>query len=280
MTLSQPTAGRSRRFVVCADDFALDRGSIEATLALIERGRVNATSVLVDSPDWRAAAKELKPLAAKADIGLHLNLTEAMGLNTATWKLPSLLAQATLRVAPRWRLQQQIERQFEEFTDAIGMTPHFIDGHQHVHQFPVVRDILVQTLVALEPKNPPWIRICRPPAAIRDRKSRIIAALGAEALLRTARGAGFATSSWLLGVYGFEPKRDAYLAHIRRWLEAGPDGSVLMCHPSSRASTKDPLGAARRMELGVLVGDSFGNAMSEARVTLARGSEMYRPPAH
>ncbi len=279
MTLTQPTVGRSRRWVVCADDFALDRGSIEATFALIERGRVNATSVLVDSPHWHAAAKDLKALATKADIGLHLNLTEAMGSNTATWRLPVLVAQSALRLAPRWRIRHQIERQLEEFTHEMGRGPDFVDGHQHVHQLAVVRDVLMECLIGLELKSPPWIRICRSPPLVRDRKARLIEALGAEATMSAARSAALATSPWLVGVYGFDLKRDAYIARMRHWLEAGPDGSVFMCHPSAKASPKDPIGAARRMELGVLVGDSFSSALAAARVTLARGTEMYRRPS-
>jgi chitin disaccharide deacetylase len=278
MTLTQPTAGRSRRWVICADDFALDRGSIEATLALIERGRVNATSVLVDAPDWSAAARELKPLTGRADIGLHLNLTQPMGINRATWPLPYLLLQSQLRVAPRWRIRHEIERQLEEFTSEMGRAPDFVDGHQHVHQFPVVRDQLMQCLFELELKAPPWIRICRPPMPVRDRKARLIGALGAEATFQAARSAGLATSPWLVGVYGFDLKRDAYLERVRQWLESGPDGSVFMCHPSSKVSSKDPIGAARRMELGVLVGEQFSAAMAAARVKMARGSEMYRRP--
>jgi len=50
-------------------------GAIEATLALIKLGRVTATSVLADSPHWKAAAGELKDVADRADVGLHLNLT-------------------------------------------------------------------------------------------------------------------------------------------------------------------------------------------------------------
>jgi len=280
MTLTQPTQSRSRRWVICADDFALDLGSIEATLALIERGRVNATSALVDSPHWSAAARQIKPLADRVDIGLHLNLTEPLGMNKATWRLPLLVAQSMLRVVPRWRIRHQIDRQLEEFTRELGRAPDFIDGHQHVHQLPVVRDALMECLLELELKSPPWIRISRTPLPVRDRKARLIEQLGADATARAARGAGLATSPWLVGIYGFDLKRDAYMARLRRWLETGPDGSVLMCHPSTKASSKDPIGAARRMELGVLVGDFFPGAMAAARVTLARGTEIYRRPAH
>ncbi len=277
MTLTQATTARSRRWVVCADDFALDRGSIEATLALIDRGKVNATSVLVDSPHWSAAANELKSVAHRADIGLHLNLTEALDAGAATWRLPSLLAQSMLRLVPRWRVRNHIERQLDAFASEMGRTPDFIDGHQHVHQLPVVRDLLMECLVALEAKAPPWVRICQPPPAVSDNKARLIGLLGAQATLYAARGAGLATNLWLVGVYGFDLKRDAYLARVRKWLEAGPDGTVFMCHPSTKVSSKDPIGAARRMELGVLVGEPYGHAMAAARITLTRGSEMYRP---
>ena len=36
--------------------------------------------------------------------------------------------------------------QWNHFIEATGKTPDFVDGHQHVHQFPVIRDVLVEFL--------------------------------------------------------------------------------------------------------------------------------------
>jgi predicted glycoside hydrolase/deacetylase ChbG (UPF0249 family) len=265
-----------RRWVVCADDFALDRSAIEATLALIKLGRVTATSALVDSPNWKAAAAELKAVSDRADVGLHLNLTQALAAGASAWRLPSLCVRAMLGVLPRWRVRDHVERQLDAFTDAFGRLPDFVDGHHHVHQLPIVRDQLIESVLAREPKALPWLRICLPPDDDEDYKARVIGLLGGESLLQLARQSGFPASRCLVGVYGFNLRRDAYLARVRKWLEAGPDGTVFMCHPSTRASPKDPIGAARRMELGVLAGEPYAAALGSAAVAAVRGTELFR----
>jgi predicted glycoside hydrolase/deacetylase ChbG (UPF0249 family) len=268
--------GPARRWVVCADDFALDRGASEATIALIKLGRVTATSVLVDAPSWRAAAPQLLELGDRADIGLHLNLTQALQRPASTWPLPLLLARSMLRLLPHWRVRQIIERQLDGFADVCKRLPDFIDGHHHVHQLPVVRDALVDAVLAREPKSPPWLRICLPPEAESDRKARFIGMLGADALEQLARQEQLPTSRRLVGVYGFNLRRDAYLARIRQWLQTGPEGTVFMCHPSAMPSAKDPIGAARRMELGVLAGEPYAQALTRAGVTAVRGTALFR----
>jgi predicted glycoside hydrolase/deacetylase ChbG (UPF0249 family) len=270
--------GGPRRWIVCADDFAMDRGAIEATLALINLGRVTATSVLVDSPHWKAAAGELKAVRDRADVGLHLNLTDKLEPGAAAWPLPSLVAMSIARALPRWRVRDLVERQLDEFTDSFGALPDFVDGHRHVHQLPVVREVLIDSVLAREPKSLPWLRICLPPDEEDEIKARVIGLLGGAGLLELARIHAFPTSRRLVGVYRFDLKRDAYLARIRKWLAVGPEGAVLMVHPSTKVSSKDPIGPARRMELGVLAGQSYADAMSQAGVTAVRGTELFKAP--
>jgi predicted glycoside hydrolase/deacetylase ChbG (UPF0249 family) len=246
------TARAARRWVVCADDFALDRGSIEATLALIKLGRVTATSALVDSPNWKAAAPELKAVADQADVGLHLNLTQALDRGSARWPVPSLVVQSVLRIVPRWRLRNLVDQQLDSFSDAFGRLP--------------------------EPKSLPWLRNCLPPDGDEDYKARVIGMLGSDALAELAQLQGFPVSRCLVGVYGFNLQRSAYLAKVRQWLQAGCDGSVFMCHPSTRASPKDPIGTARRVELGVLAGDAYADALSRAGVSPVRGTAIFKAP--
>jgi predicted glycoside hydrolase/deacetylase ChbG (UPF0249 family) len=265
-----------RRWVVCADDFALDRGAIDATLALIKLGRVTATSALVDSPNWRAAAPDLKAACDRADVGLHLNLTEALEPGSSTWRLPSLLVQSMLRLLPRWRVRNVVDRQLDAFTDAFGRMPDFVDGHHHVHQLPVVRDVLIEAVLAREPKTLPWLRICLPPLDDEDYKARVIGMLGAASLMELAGQAGLPASRCLVGAYRFNLRREAYLAQVRKWLQAGSDGTVFMCHPSTRASPKDPIGTARRMELGVLAAEPYADALTRAGVAVVRGTEIFK----
>jgi predicted glycoside hydrolase/deacetylase ChbG (UPF0249 family) len=273
---ADPAAPKPRRWVVCADDFGLDRGTIDATLALIRLGRVTATGVLPDAPNLKAAAPDLKAVSDSADIGLHLNLTETVDKSAPKWPLPWLCAAAMLRALPRWRVRDRIERQLDYFADAFGRMPDFIDGHHHVHQLPIVRDVLIDCVQLREPKVLPWLRICLPPQGETSRKARLIGMLGAGPLSEQARAEGFPASRCLVGVYGFDLRRDAYLAKVRQWLEMGVDGTVFMCHPSMRPSAGDPIGAARRMELGVLAGEAYAAALSRAGVTAARGTAIFK----
>ena len=43
-------------------------------------------------------------------------------------------------------ITQCIEEQWDLFVSVLGKQPDFIDGHQHIHQFPFIRDILLQLL--------------------------------------------------------------------------------------------------------------------------------------
>ena len=53
---------------------------------------------------------------------------------------------------------------------AFGRPPDFIDGHQHVHLFPQVRDAVLK--VAAEAAPDAWLRQCGRPRAARRRNSR------------------------------------------------------------------------------------------------------------
>lgn len=263
-----------RRWVCCADDFALDPGTVSGICALIERGRVTATSVLVDAPQWPAAARDLP---AGADVGLHLNFTESFGHGAArVWPLAELVARCRLGAIDRRALRAGIERQLDAFEDARGCAPDYVDGHQHVHQFAGIRDELLAALSKRYGAAAPWLRSTRPPPGLRDLKSRVIAALGDRALRRQAAAAGVRTSAWLAGAYGFGGDSFAYLERLRGWLQAGPDGTVLMCHPAAEQAAGDPIGAARRREYDVLSGDAFGALLAQARIALVRGTALFQ----
>jgi len=143
-----------------------------------------------------------------------------------------------------------VERQLDAFTDAFGRMPDLSTDISTSINFRWCANQLIECLLALQAKSPPWLRICLPPPASKINKSRIIAMLGAHRLLQLARSAGFPTSACLVGVYGFDLRRDAYLARVRQWLQAGSDGAVFMCHPSTKTAATDPIGSARRNGAG------------------------------
>ncbi len=277
--MSGPPGGAApRRWVCCADDFALDTGAIDGIIDLIERGRVTATSALVDAPSWRSGARALPAGAPgnRADVGLHLNLTQSFARpGAAVWPLPELILRCRLGLLPRAIVRQGIERQLDTFEDALGRPPDYVDGHQHVHQFAGVREALLAALGARYGTAGPWLRSTLAPPAERNGKARFIASLGDRSLRRLAAAAGRPVSACLVGVYDFAGGRADYEARLRGWMRAGPEGSVLMCHPARSAQGDDPIGAARSTEYAVLASAMFAEALAAARIELTNGTSLF-----
>mgnify|MGYP000073246266 CR=1 FL=1 len=47
-------------------------------------------------------------------------------------------------------LAREWDAQWARFCEALGRAPRFVDGHQHVHQFPVIRDALLQEMDGID----------------------------------------------------------------------------------------------------------------------------------
>ena len=61
--------------------------------------------------------------------------------------------------ASTWRRsRREFRAQFEAFADAFGRPPDFVDGHQHVHLFPQVRQAALETASWIAPHA--WVRQC------------------------------------------------------------------------------------------------------------------------
>jgi len=246
--------------IICADDFGLHAAVNRAVLDLGERGRLNATSCLVDAPAFAADAVALR--ASTLQTGLHLNFTERFGEdgNDApfTLPLPQLIRQTWLRRLDKTRLHRAIARQFDRFEDVMQRAPDFVDGHQHVHQFAQIRAALVAELLHRYPDHPTlWLRSTRPLAATgigfkHRAKARFIESLGARAFRRELAGR-FRTSRALAGVYDFQGGQATYQRLLTHWLATMQAGDVLMCHPASHIMPADPLGAQRLAEYKVLM---------------------------
>ncbi len=268
-----PAPPQSRRWVLCADDYAIDAGATDAIADLLARGRLTATSVLVDAPRWPAAAASLPP-AGRVDVGLHLNLTQAFpGGRHDTWLLRELILRSAVGAVPRHAVRDAIEGQLDAFEDGLGRRPDYVDGHQHVHQFAGVRQELLAALQRRYPTDPPWLRSTRPPPGIRDRKARFIARLGDAPLRRLAAAGRLRMSTGLVGVYDFAPAAEGYWRNLARWIAAGEDGNVLMCHPSRVAEPGDPIAAARVMEYAILASDRFAQLLQDAGIRCVRGKD-------
>jgi predicted glycoside hydrolase/deacetylase ChbG (UPF0249 family) len=261
-------AAPERAIVVCLDDYGLHAGVNAAALALAQQGRLSAIGCMVGAPQWRAGAPALATLdRERVDIGLHLDLTEFPLLPGVRAGLSQWLLRSYAGAVDRALLRRELDAQFDAFESALGRPPAYIDGHQHVHQLPVVRDAL---LAALRARGwAPWLRSTRRPAGGGWGKAWVIETLGEAALRREAKRDGLRQNGHLLGVYGFDGDAARYLALLRAWLMHASEGDVLMCHPALQAPQDDAIGAARVREYAVFAGPQFARVLEDAKLRVA-----------
>lgn len=257
----------TKRVVLCADDFGMSPAIDTGIIRLAEQGRLSAASCLSQGPAFAVHAAALAETGVQA--GLHLNFTEPLGQAGLYLPLGALIHQAYLRRLDAAAVRAQILRQLDGFEAVLGRAPDFVDGHQHVHQLPQIREALLEALAKRYPSQArPWLRSTRAAALgglpARHRvKAGIIQALGAQALARRARGAGFHLNARFAGVYDFRGGEAVYRVLLRNWLRGLADGDLLMCHPAAHVDAADPMGAQRAAEFNVLAGDDAGGWLRE-----------------
>lgn len=214
---------------------------------------------------------------ARIDLGLHLDFTEAPLLPGTVRSLNSLIRASFLRRLNRPSVRAEIKAQLDAFEAAIGRAPAYIDGHQHVHQFPVVRDELLAELTERYRGFKPWLRSTRRASTTRAGaatnplpwlKPRIVQRLGAAGLASAAVASGYRLNGRLLGVYDFAGGVNRYAGLMVGWLASARHGDVLMCHPSVAIDCDDPLIKARCVEFDVLSGPAFQVQLEQASVAL------------
>jgi predicted glycoside hydrolase/deacetylase ChbG (UPF0249 family) len=283
-----------RRIWLCADDYGMSPGVNRGIRHLILRRRLNATSVMTAAP-WLgdgeaaelAAVNDEEPRAA---LGLHVTLTGPFRPLSAGFAptrdgafLPhmEMMRLGLLRRLPLEPLVIEIATQLEAFIALFGRPPDFLDGHQHVHLLPTVRDAFLK--VASEGAPDAWVRQCMRPAnarRLRDPKSLVLDLLSVRFRARAARR-GMAMNPAFSGAYAFTPSAD-FAALFPRFLTGMPDGGLIMCHPGyvdPALKSLDSLTDLRERELAYLDSDAFARDLARHRVELASPAGESAPAA-
>ncbi len=152
------TVNSDKKIIICADDFGISPGVSKGILKLAEKNKISATSVMVCFDDWTQEAKPLLGYHDQIDIGLHFTLTGATPLSSSQ-EIPSLvnangelaslgqfIKKCFLKNINSQDVKREFFKQFDQFVEFFGFTPHYIDGHHNVHQYPVVNEALVEAL--------------------------------------------------------------------------------------------------------------------------------------
>jgi chitin disaccharide deacetylase len=253
--------------ILCADDYAMTAGVSRGILELAQLRRLSATSALVTLERWRQDAPALARVRDCIAVGLHIDLT----LGKPLGPLPSLaplgqfpsLRQIVVR-ALTGRIDQEeiaaeVTRQLDRFEEAIGFPPDHIDGHQHVHALPVLRNGVLKAMTKRFPAGGPLVR---DPAdsisAIRQRglavrKSMIINVLS-SGFGAAARARGFNVNDSFAGTSPFK-EGQPYADELQAAFSAGGRHHLVMCHPGHvdpELSRLDPVVARRAEEHAAL----------------------------
>lgn len=266
-------------FMLVADDFALSPSVSKGIVEALEAGRLSGAGAMTNRPFWTEGARDLRAAGLLARAGLHLNLTcaeplTAMPRLAASGELPKLgvlLRGARKHGLPDSELRQEISAQLDAFTEHAGGPPAFVDGHQHVHVLPQIRDILFQELQARSWAGKVWLRDSadRPAAAVMRGveigKALFVGGI-ARRFRRLAEAAGFATNRGFSGFSAFDPMRD-YGADFARYLRAPGEHHLVMCHPGyadDALAAVDPNTISRERELNFLLSPRFREVVSAA----------------
>jgi len=270
-----------KNLLLCADDFAQNIFISEGILKLAKKSKLNTISCMVTSPLWAELQQELTPLRASTYIGLHFNLTHGRPLSTL-WQdhygpqfsgLSDLLKKCYLRTLHLATLESEIKAQLEAFTITLGMAPDFIDGHQHVHQLPIIRESLLR--IHQQEQLPSFLRSTsngwRDFASLKGAPKRqcipLLGGIRFKHLLETLK---IPTNTSFAGIYNFKHGQD-YREYFKEFLTISQDGGLIMCHPGMTSTDKDdPLYQNRVYEFDYFMSAQYTMDLNERSFQLRR----------
>jgi predicted glycoside hydrolase/deacetylase ChbG (UPF0249 family) len=281
---------KERPVAICADDYALSFGVSVGILKALSEARVSAASAIVTSPRWPAMGRELIRFAARADIGLHLNLTIGRPLGpmprfAPEGRFPGMAPLARRSLAGRLPLDEiraEIGRQLDRFETVVERPPDYVDGHQHVHVLKGVRAALFDALATRGLAGKVWLRDPGDSAhRIALRRANARKALAVRALAtgfrRAARRRGFRLNDGFAGFSDFNPGRDYALA-FETYLRAPGRRHIVMCHPGhvdEDLRLLDPVTVTREQELAFLLSPALPVALARHNMRLVRPSALF-----
>lgn len=258
-----------KQIVLCADDYGQAPSISAGIRQLISQQRLSASSCMVNQPDWLAEAGALTPFQGQIDIGLHFNLTHGRPVSAAfraaygeTFPtLGRLIMSAYLHRLDQSVILEECLAQLALFADGMGRQPDFIDGHQHVHQFPIIREAVLEAFQMRLNKARAYVRLpCEQVNWRRDGfaiRQRMISLLGQQALKRRLDALTIPYNRTFAGAYQFSQSRD-YPSLFPRFLSRIEEGGLIMCHPGlPHGDSHDPIAAVRGAEYAYFASERF-----------------------
>jgi predicted glycoside hydrolase/deacetylase ChbG (UPF0249 family) len=272
-----------KAITLCADDFGISPAVSDGIVKLVKAKRLSAVGVMTLINNWPEEAQKLTFAKNRIDIGLHFTMTDFKALSylpkTAPQEylpaLPQLFFSAIFGKLNLDEIRDELTLQLNAFESAMGMKPDFIDGHQHIHQFPGIVDVLMDVIRHRYTSPLPYIRSAGSPVSqIWQRQVSIVRALFIGWLGNTVRGKaaknGIPTNNDFTGIYSFHGD---YRQAFNQFLVSASNGLLIMCHPGevdAQLRALDPLTDQRQVELNYFLSDDFIDDLKINGVELSR----------
>ncbi len=276
---------KERIVALCADDYGLSHGVSAGILEALDAGRLTAVSALVNGPRWPAMGRELLRHCENADVGLHFNLTLGRPLAPMPTFAPTgtfpgvreVIGLAMRGKLPTEEIRAEIDRQLDRFEAVMERRPDFVDGHQHVHGLPGIREALLDAMLARRLAGRAWVRDAADRAhRIALRRAHMGKALSVRTLTsglrRAAKRRGFEVNDGFSGFSDFDPGKD-YASAFETYLRAPGRTHLIMCHPGhvdEELRALDPVTTTREQELAFLLTPRLPEMLEKRGLKLGR----------
>lgn len=254
------------RIVLCADDYGLSPAVSRGMRELLEMRRISAVSCMVTFPEFEDDGPRLRPYFDRADIGLHVTFSGG-------YSLEGVVAQADGSAPNLSAVLEAVEEQVTRFTRVMGRSPDYIDGHQHIHLHPVVREPIARAAARIGA----WVRLTSEPVNYKmwlrpaPWESAMLA-LRSRPLARLARKLGVTTNRGFRGARTFR-EDEPFGCLFRRMIAGVVDGHLVVCHPGlvdDVLIARDWVRSTREEEMFYLAGGEFLRDIAQAGLTLGR----------
>ncbi len=275
----------TKRIVLCADDYGQAPPISTGILNLVKHQRLSAVSCLVNTPWCMQHGPWLLPFQNQIDIGLHFNLTEGKALSPlfiqkygdTFFSLSTCIRQACLHQLDSAVIAAELHAQIDQFKAAMGFLPRFLDGHQHVHQFPIIRQAVIDVCRQRFAGQTFYVRWVNEPMGIdwiKNPKKIVIYLMGTRAFGRLLQQSHMAHNSAFAGIYPFSGHGyDQLFPNFLRMISTAKNG-LIMCHPGlftdAVLHTVEPLARARNDEYQYLMSDQFLSDCEKQKVVIGR----------
>lgn len=155
------------RIIINSDDFGLSPSVNNAIVTAFNEKLISSTTCLVNFKRGLCDAVSIvnEGLIPKGSIGIHLNLTEGIPINTLT-KNCNLLCEdgkfhGRIRNSPVFTLNKdqrktvtlELESQVEKFIAGFGFSPSHIDGHHHIQTEWAIMNCVIEIAHKFKIKN-------------------------------------------------------------------------------------------------------------------------------